>query len=114
MADKKSEAAEIKRIGATAQKNSGRGAHHKGDAILEPFLVDIKEYSKSYALNKANWAKICMDAVKRDKRQPALNVVLGDEGEPRVRLWVVGERMFEEMREAWLEKYESMSEMQEG
>lgn len=106
MADSKSEAAEIKRIGATAQKNSGRGKHHKGDAILEPFLVDIKEYEKSYSLSKENWAKVCTDAIKREKRQPALNIVLGEAGGPRTRLWVVGERMFEEMREAWLEKYE--------
>lgn len=102
MADKKSEAAEIKRFGGKAQKNSGRGAVAKGDAILGPFLVDVKEYSKSYSISVDNWAKISSDAVKAGRLQPALAIVL----DGRVRVWAISELMFMEMLEAWKEKYE--------
>lgn len=104
MADAKSEAAEIKRFGGKAQKNSGRGPVAKGDATLGPFIVDVKEYKKSYSVSIENWAKISSDAVRMGRMQPALNVVLGDTN--RVRLWVVSERMFMEMLEAWKEKYD--------
>jgi hypothetical protein len=102
LADKKSEAAEIKRFGGKAQKNSGRGAVAKGDAILGPFLVDVKEYSKSYSISVDNWAKISSDAVKAGRLQPALAIVL----DGRVRVWAISELMFMEMLEAWKEKYE--------
>ena len=103
MADAKSEAAEIRRFGGKPQKNSGRGAVAKGDATLGPFLVDVKEYEKSYSISMENWAKICSDAVRLGRKQPALNVVLGSTN--RVRVWVVSETMFMEMLEAWEEKY---------
>lgn len=102
MADKKSEAAEIKRFGGKAQKNSGRGAVAKGDAILGPFLVDVKEYNKSYSISVDNWAKISSDAVKAGRLQPALAIVL----DGRVRVWAISELMFMEMLDAWKEKYE--------
>lgn len=101
LADNKSEAAEIKRFGGKAQKNSGRGAFHKGDATLGPFLVDVKEYEKTFGLSKNMWAKVSTDAIKHERMIPALNVVLGN----TLRLWVVEERMFMEMLEAWEEKY---------
>lgn len=100
-----SEASEIKRIGATPQPNSGRGKLRKGDAVLEPFLVDIKEYNKSFAISIENWAKLSSDAISAGRRQPAFFLALGTEGTPKVRVFVVGEKMFLEMREAWLEKY---------
>jgi hypothetical protein len=103
LADAKSEAYEIKRFGGKAQKNSGRGAVAKGDATLGPFLVDVKEYEKSYAISLDNWAKICSDAVRAGRMQPALNIVLGKEN--RVRIWAVSDRMFMEMLNAWKEKY---------
>lgn len=105
MATKESELSEIKRFGGTPQKNSGRGAVKKGDGILEPFLVDVKEYAKSYAISISNWAKISSDAIKAGSFQPALNVVLGEAGK-KVRVWVVSEEMFLEMLDAWREKYE--------
>lgn len=98
-----SEADEIKRDGAKPVKNSGRGLN-KGDAILEPFLVDYKEYAKSFSVNSEFWAKICTDAIKNGRRQPALKLVMG-EGR-KTRLWVIGDEMFHEMLEAWKEKYE--------
>jgi len=89
VATAKSEAAEIKRFGGTPQPNSGRGKHNKGDAIIDKFVVDVKEYGRSFGLSIPMWAKICTDAIKQGKR-PALNVVLG-EGPKRVRMWVISE-----------------------
>ena len=87
-----SEASEMKRWGPNAkeQPNSGRGKHKKGDAAIDKFIVDIKEFSKSFGLSKAVWAKISADAVKGHKR-PALNVVLGENDGRKVRLWVISE-----------------------
>jgi hypothetical protein len=95
---------EIKRDGGKAQKNSGRGKIQKGDAILEPFCYDIKEYGKSFSLSKDVWAKICDDAFRSGRREPALKVVLG-EGNYKTRLWVIEDEMFQQMRDAWEEKY---------
>ena len=97
---------EIKRDGGKAQKNSGRGKIQKGDAILEPFCYDIKEYEKSFSLSRTVWAKACDDAYRSGRREPALKIVLGVPG-GKTRLWVVEDKMFQEMREAWLEKYGS-------
>jgi hypothetical protein len=99
------EQAEIKRVGGTPVKNSGRGLQ-KGDFILGPFLGDIKEYGKSFAVTQEMWAKISTDSIKNGKRQPTLRLVIGEEGKPRTRLWVIGDSMFQEMLEAWQEKYE--------
>lgn len=100
-----SEADEIKRDGATAVKNSGRSKGiAKGDATLEPFLIDYKEYSKSFGVTKEVWAKICTDAINNGRRTPALKLVLGDN--PKTRLWVIGDSMFHEMLDAWREKYD--------
>jgi hypothetical protein len=106
MADSKTEAQEIARFGGRPQKNSGRGAHQKGDATLGPFLVDVKEYEKSYSISVENWAKICTDAVQSGRMQPALAIVLGKNDGRKVRVWAISDRMFHEMLEAWQEKYE--------
>jgi hypothetical protein len=98
-----SERGEIKRDGATAQKNSGRGQIQKGDARLGPFIVDYKEYPTGFSVNRDVWAKICGDAW-RSRGEPALKIVLG-EGNSKVRLVVISEMMFDQMREAWEEKY---------
>jgi hypothetical protein len=44
-----SERAEIKKIGGTPHKNSGRGQYQKSDATWNHFIVDVKEYKKSLA-----------------------------------------------------------------
>jgi hypothetical protein len=106
MATQKTELAEIKKSGGKPQPNSGRGSHAKADGILEPFCFDVKEYEKSYSLNVNSWAKICTDAFKSGRRVPALKIVLGALGGKRVRLWVISDDMFQEMLEAWREKYE--------
>lgn len=106
MATDKTEKAELKRIGATPVKNSGRGLN-KGDGILEPFLVDVKEYDKSFSVSRDNWAKLSTDAVQNGRRQPMFVLALGQEGQTPVRVWVVAENMGQEMLEAWREKYDS-------
>jgi hypothetical protein len=86
-----SEASEAKLDGATMQPNSGRGKFKKGDAILNKFCVDIKEYSKSFSLSKSVWAKICTDAVMNGSYRPALKVVLGDNDGHKVRIWCISD-----------------------
>ena len=49
-----SERSEVKRDGAKAQKNSGRGDYQKGDAQWKQFLVDYKEAGTSFTLNNLN------------------------------------------------------------
>ena len=85
-----SEESEIKRFGGKAQKNSGRGKHDKGDAVLDKFVVDVKEYGSTFGLSKNMWAKVCTDAIKQGKR-PALNVVLGPNDGKKIRMWVISE-----------------------
>lgn len=94
-----SERSEIKRIGAKAQKNSGRGQIQKGDATLPGYLVDIKEYSKSFSISQDVWAKIVTDTLRVDpERNPVLMVVLGDT--KKTRLAIIEWNHFEELREA--------------
>jgi hypothetical protein len=94
-------------MGATAQRNSGRGILEKGDAKLHPFLVDIKEYDESFSVSRKNWAKLSSDAFRAQTSVPAFFLALGSkESNDKLRLWVVSDDMFREMREAWLEKYE--------
>ncbi len=98
------EAKELKRINATPVPNSGRGIA-KGDGILEPFLVDIKEGQKQFVLNKQVWAKISTDSVKNGRRHPTLRIVLGPDNDPKTRLWIVGDDMFLSMLDAWRQVY---------
>lgn len=81
---------------------------YKGDGILEPFLVDVKEYTESYSVSRKNWAKLSTDSIQNGRRQPMFVLVLGDKEQVAqpVRVWVVGESMGLEMLEAWKEKYE--------
>lgn len=103
------EAEEIKRDGATPVKNSGRSKGiAKGDAILEPFLIDYKEYNKTFGVSKDFWAKISSDAIINGRRMPALKLVIRDDDNPGppTRLWVIGDSMFHEMLSAWRQVYE--------
>lgn len=88
-----SEKYEIDRDGGKSQANSGRGKHNKGDAILKPFLVDIKEYNQSFSVSRSVWAKLVLDTFKAGGGGllPALKIVLGQYGQPKLRLWVVEE-----------------------
>lgn len=105
------EQAEIKRMGGRAQSNSGRGILEKGDATLKPFCVDIKEYDESFSVSRKNWAKLTLDAFKSGRMVPAFMLALGSKGsKDKLRLWVIHDDMFQEMREAWLEKYGEIDE----
>ena len=90
-----SEASEAKRDGARLQKNSGRGQYQKGDARLDIFTVDYKEYKQSFGLSRAVWAKVCTDAMRNSQSEPALKIILG-EGNEKTRLWVVAEHIIDD------------------
>jgi hypothetical protein len=93
-----SERAELKRIGAKAHKNSGRGKIQKADGSLDRYIVDVKEYSKSFSINRDVWAKICTDTLKTDpEKSPVLMIVLGDTH--KTRLAIIEWNEFEELRE---------------
>lgn len=94
-----SEANESKMDGAVLQKNSGRGKYRKGDAVIDDFLlVDYKEYKKSFGINKAVWAKVSTDAVLQGY-EPSMKLVIGEEGEPKTRLWLIGDSLMKEFLE---------------
>lgn len=99
-----SERSEVKRDGAKAQKNSGRGDYQKGDAQWNQFLVDYKEASKSFNLNKDVWSKICTDTFKVNRDMyPALKIILGEE--MKVRLGIVEWATLEELITFWEENH---------
>ena len=100
-----SERGEIKRDGAKAQKNSGRGEYQKGDAQWHDFVVDYKEYEKSISVSQSIWAKICTDTFKvnRDK-YPVLKLILGSADKRKTRLAVIEWELFEQMVECWENK----------
>lgn len=102
-----SEQKEIARFGGKAQRNSGRGILEKGDATVGPFLVDIKEYDESFSVSRTNWAKLQSDAFRAQQRQPMFWLALGDkDSKTKLRVVVLSVDMFEEMFEAWKEKYD--------
>ncbi len=95
-----SEKGEIKRIGAKAHKNSGRGPIQKADASTDTFVIDIKEYEKSFSITQDVWAKITMDTIKTDKtKSPAIYLVLGGKTRLGIIEWSEIERLTEIERE---------------
>jgi len=98
MATNKTEASELKRMGAKVHKNSGRGMI-KGDGNLDEFVIDVKEYNKSYSVSIDSWAKICTDSMKVDKsKSPMLQLVLRDGGKV-IRLSVIEWSILEDLIE---------------
>lgn len=107
-----SERGELKRIGAKPHKNSGRGQYQKGDASWKGFIIDVKEYAKSYSLSQDNWAKIVTDALRTDlDKSPALMVVLGEKYKTRLAVieWAILEQMEERIKELEEELYGNQS-----
>ena len=93
-----SERGELKRIGTKPHRNSGRGPV-KADGSLDDFVVDVKEYSKSYSVSQDSWSKIVSDTMKVDRQKnPALMIVLGSEHK-KVRLAIIEWEVFEQLRE---------------
>lgn len=94
-----SERSELKRMGAKAHKNSGRGQYQKADGNIERFVVDVKEYSKSLSLSEDMWAKIVTDCLRTDNtKNPLLMAVLGVDGR-KTRLAVIEWEVLEEILE---------------
>ena len=92
-----SERSELKRIGAKAHKNSGRGMV-KADGNLDRYVVDVKEYAKSFSINQDVWAKIVTDTLRVDpEKSPVIMVVLGEN--KKVRLAIIEWNEFESLRE---------------
>ena len=93
-----SERGELKRIGAKAHKNSGRGQYQKGDGSLDEFIVDVKEAGKSFTLNQDVWAKIVTDTLRTDNtKSPALLLAIGET--QKIRLAVSEWAMLEDLME---------------
>lgn len=92
-----SERSELKRIGAKQHKNSGRNMM-KADGNLDRYVVDVKEYAKSFSINQDVWAKIVTDTLRVDpNKNPVLMIVLGES--KKVRLAIIEWNHFEELRE---------------
>jgi hypothetical protein len=63
------------------------------------FVVDYKEYGKSFSINQDAWAKICTDAMKNDRnKSPLLKLIIGT-GQKKVRLAVIEFAVLEDMVE---------------
>ena len=80
---KRTEKEEIKRDGAKAVKNSGRGMR-KGDAMKNQFLIDYKHCEKSHTVSAANWRKLAKDAWNENYKHPLLCLVLGEDSERKL------------------------------
>lgn len=102
MPDKKSEEYELERIGATPTKNSGRGKFQKGDGIISyrgmTVTVDVKEYKESFGLSRKMVAKLGADTRQNRTDYGIFFVALGEE-EPRQRMVVMTEQMFNDLTE---------------
>lgn len=92
------EQSEARRMGAKSHKNSGRGKIKKGDATWKNFTVDYKHVKKSFSINKTVWAKTCTDALKNNA-DPAIVVILGENGEPKTRLAIIELEILEQLLE---------------
>jgi hypothetical protein len=92
-----SERSELKRIGAKPHKNSGRGMK-KADGSLDNYVVDVKEYSKSFSISQDVWAKIVTDTIRVDPlKSPVIMLVLGES--KKVRLAIIEWNEFEQLKE---------------
>ena len=80
---KRTEKEEIKKDGAKAVKNSGRGMR-KGDAMKNKFLIDYKHCEKSHTVSVANWRKLAKDAWNENYKHPLLCLVLGDNSQHKL------------------------------
>lgn len=100
----RNERRETKLDGATAVSNSGRG-FHKGDAILDGWLVDYKHIEKSFTLKKENWDKHAKDAWNEGHLNPLIKVIFGDEA---VEVAIIDWNELQQMREiVW--QYEELT-----
>lgn len=89
-----SEKGEAKRIGARLQKNSGRGRIQKGDATWYDYVLDFKEFTKSFSITQDVWAKIVTDTMKVDRsKSPAICLILDGKTRLAIIEWSEFERL---------------------
>lgn len=101
-----SEESEAHREGARLQRNSGRGKFSKGDATWKDYVIDYKEYSKSFSVSTKAWKKICTDAFTVGlSKIPLLRIILDGD----IRLTVSETSHFNELVEK-AEAYDRMME----
>ena len=71
----------------------------KADGTLDNFVVDVKEYSKSFSVSQDVWAKIVTDTIRVDpNKSPVIMLVLGET--KKVRLAIIEWSEFEQLRES--------------
>lgn len=88
-----SERGEAKRIGAKLHKNSGRN-YTKGDASWRSYVIDFKEFTKSFSLTQNVWAKVVTDTLKVNRsKSPAIMLVL----DGKIRLAIIEWSEFERL-----------------
>ena len=91
-----SERGEAKRINARLQKNSGRGKIQKGDAVWHDYVLDFKEYDKSFSITQNVWGKITTDTLKTDRtKSPVISLILGGKTRLAIIEWAEFERLVE-------------------
>lgn len=90
-----SERGEAKKIGARLHKNSGRN-NIKGDASWNNYILDFKEFSKSFSITQDVWAKVVTDTLKVDRsKSPAIYLSLGENH--KIRLAIIEWSEFERL-----------------
>jgi len=90
------ERGEASRINAKLQKNSGRGRIQKGDAIWKGYVLDFKEFSRSFSITQNVWAKVVTDTLKVDrKKSPAICLILDGKTRLAIIEWSEFERLVE-------------------
>ena len=90
------ERGEASRINAKLQKNSGRGRIQKGDATWKTYVLDFKEFTKSFSITQDVWAKVVTDTLRVDrKKSPAICLILNGKTRLAIIEWSEFERLVE-------------------
>lgn len=89
------ERGEASRINARLHKNSGRN-YTKGDASWNQYVLDFKEFTKSFSITQNVWAKVVTDTLKVDRQKsPAICLVLDGKTRLAIIEWSEFERLVE-------------------
>jgi outer membrane phospholipase A len=89
------ERGEASRIGAKLHKNSGRN-NTKGDASWNQYVLDFKEFTKSFSITQNVWAKVVTDTLRVDKnKSPAICLILDGKTRLAIIEWSEFERLVE-------------------
>lgn len=89
------ERGEASRINARLHRNSGRN-YTKGDASWNQYVLDFKEFTKSFSITQNVWAKVVTDTLKVDRQKsPAICLIL----DGKIRLAIIEWSEFERLVE---------------